>query len=98
MEHGMKRKNIATRESYTQRVKERVQLVKLPFVVDLTYCPDIHDPIPISIEEVDCLKATEARLEREKESLEHDLYDNAYKKNQLSFNLKQREKQLCESK
>lgn len=35
----LKRENATTKESYTQWVTERVQQVKLPFVIDPTYCP-----------------------------------------------------------
>lgn len=90
-ENGVKRKNMATKESYTRWVKERVRLVKLPFVVDPTYCLDIPDSVSISVNEFYHLKETIARLKKEKESLEYNLYDNAYEKNQLRSNLKQRE-------
>ncbi|KAI5415257.1 hypothetical protein KIW84_040632 [Lathyrus oleraceus] len=52
-ENKLKRKDISSEESYTLWVKERVHLVKLPFVIDPTYIPDIPDPIPVSIDEVD---------------------------------------------
>lgn len=59
-------KNTLTKESYTPWVKERVQLVHLPFVIHPTYLLDIPTPILISIEEVDCLKETVAKLEQDK--------------------------------
>lgn len=37
-ENELKRKNTTTKESYTEWVKEMVQLVKLPFFIDPTYC------------------------------------------------------------
>ncbi|KAI5431579.1 hypothetical protein KIW84_035675 [Lathyrus oleraceus] len=75
-----------------------VHLIKLPFVIDPTYLPDIPDPIPVSIEEVDSLKETIVRLEKDKESLEHSLYDTTYKNNQVSYDLEQRDKQLLENR
>lgn len=90
-ENGGKRKNMATRESFTLWFKEKVWLVKMPFVVDPTYFSDIPDPILVFVEEVDCLKAIVPQLEWENESLEYDLYNSTYEKNQLSFNLRKRE-------
>lgn len=40
------------------------------------------------------LKATITQLELEKEELEHNLYHVSYEKNELKFNLNQKEKQL----
>lgn len=73
-------------------------MIKLPFVIDPTYLLDILDPIPVSIEEVNRLRVTIARLEQYKESLEHNLYDTTYKKNQVSYDLEQRDKQLLENR
>ncbi|KAI5393862.1 hypothetical protein KIW84_060819 [Lathyrus oleraceus] len=58
-----KRKDTSSEESYTPWIKERVRQVKLPFVIDPTYVPYIPNPIIVSTEEVNCLKATIARLE-----------------------------------
>lgn len=55
------------------------------------------NPITISTEEVDRLKATIARLEKDTESLEHSLYDATYEKNQISYDLEQKDKQLLEN-
>lgn len=52
-ENKLKKKDTSSEESYTLWVKERVHLVKLPFVIDPTYIPDIPDSIPVSIDEVD---------------------------------------------
>lgn len=51
----------------------------------------------MSTEEVDRLKATISRLEHDKESLEHSLYDATYEKNQISYALEQKDKQLLEN-
>ncbi|KAI5437290.1 hypothetical protein KIW84_023416 [Lathyrus oleraceus] len=97
MENKLKRKDTSFEESYTPWVKEMVHLIKLPFVIDPTYVLDIPDSILVSIEEVDRLKATIARLEQDKESLEHILYDVTYKKNQISYDLEQKDKQLLKN-
>ncbi|KAI5399639.1 hypothetical protein KIW84_064822 [Lathyrus oleraceus] len=96
-ENKLKRKNTSSEESYTHWVKEMVRLIKLPFVINPTYVPNIPDPIPVSLKEVDHLRATIARLEQDKESLEHSLYDATYEKNQISYDLEQKDKQLLES-
>ncbi|XP_050914771.1 uncharacterized protein LOC127129668 [Lathyrus oleraceus] len=64
-----KRKDTSSGESYTPWIKERVRLIKLPFVIDQTYVPDTPNPVTMSTEEVDRLKDTIARLEQDKESL-----------------------------
>ncbi|KAI5431273.1 hypothetical protein KIW84_035446 [Lathyrus oleraceus] len=76
-----KRKDTSSRESYTPWIKEMVRLVKLLFIVDPTYVPYMPDPITVSTEEVDRLKAIIARLEQDKESLEHSICDATYEKN-----------------
>jgi hypothetical protein len=43
--------------------------VKLPFIVKTPIPPRSHEPIPISIEEVEELKVTIAQLNKEKEEL-----------------------------
>ncbi|KAK2444227.1 hypothetical protein QL285_015269 [Trifolium repens] len=60
----------ASKETYRQWVKERVQKVKLPFIVKAPILPKSPEPIPISIEEADELKATIAQLNKEKEALQ----------------------------
>ncbi|KAI5444836.1 hypothetical protein KIW84_013207 [Lathyrus oleraceus] len=93
----LKRKDTSFKESYISWVKERVCLIKLPFVIDPTYVLDIPDPILVSIEEVGRLRATIAGLEQDKESLEHNLYDTTYEKNQISYDLEKRDKQVLEN-
>lgn len=51
----------------------------------------------MSIQEVDNLKSTIVRLEQDNESLEHSLYDATYEKNQISYDLEQKDKQLLEN-
>ncbi|KAI5419998.1 hypothetical protein KIW84_043970 [Lathyrus oleraceus] len=82
-----KRKDISSEESYIPWIKEMVRLIKLPFMIDPSYVPDIPNPNTMSTEEVDRLKDNIARLEQDKESLEHSLYDATRKKNQISYDL-----------
>ncbi|KAI5412108.1 hypothetical protein KIW84_056970 [Lathyrus oleraceus] len=53
---------------------------------------DMPNPIIVSTEEVVRLKATIARLEQDKESLEHILYEVTYENNQISYDLEQKDK------
>ncbi|PNX72258.1 hypothetical protein L195_g028148, partial [Trifolium pratense] len=64
-----KRKADTVKETYRQWVKERVQEVKLPFIVKAPIPRRSPEPIPISIEEADELKSTNAQLNKEKEEL-----------------------------
>ncbi|KAI5409559.1 hypothetical protein KIW84_055110 [Lathyrus oleraceus] len=66
-----------------------------PSMKDQSY--DTPNPIPVSIQEVDNLKSTIVRLEQDNESLEHSLYDATYEKNQISYDLQQKDKQLLEN-
>ncbi|KAI5414043.1 hypothetical protein KIW84_058255 [Lathyrus oleraceus] len=86
-----KRKGISSEESYTPWIKGRICLVKLPFIIDPAYVPDMPNPITMSTEEVGRLKL------QNKESLEHNLYDAAYEKNQISYNLELKDKYLLEN-
>lgn len=48
-------------------------------------------------EEVDHLKSIISRLEKDKEILEHSLYDATCEKNQISYDLEQKDRQLLEN-
>ncbi|KAI5436077.1 hypothetical protein KIW84_022501 [Lathyrus oleraceus] len=48
-------------------------------------------------ERVDRLKTTIARLEQDKEILEHSLYDATYENNQISYDLEQKDEQLLKN-
>lgn len=96
-DHKPKRKDTSSGESYVPWIKERVRLIKLPFVIDPTYVPDIPNPVTMSTKEVNRLKDTIARLEQDKESLKHSIYDATYEKNQISYGLEQKDTQLLEN-
>jgi chromosome segregation ATPase len=71
-----------------------VKNIKLPFLIVPSAQPSSSEPIPISIEEVNELKATISRLEKEKEGIENDLYQVSYERNKLKFNLNKERKRL----
>src|SRR4030042_2165491 len=83
----LKRKGGPGGETYSQWILKRVQQVKLPFLVKAPAVPLPSVPAPVSIEEADELKATIARLQKEKEDVEADLL----KVNRENFKLKQNE-------
>lgn len=72
----------------------RVQVKKLPFNIDPTYKLNIPDPLPISVEEVEELRASLEEAQREKEGLKHSLYDLNYERNQLQYKLKLKDEQI----
>lgn len=84
------KKNCVAKEPYRQWVIERVQEVNFPFTIELPTLPTSPEPIPISIEEVDKLKPTILRLEKEKEGLQANLNWVSHERNKLRFNLDQR--------
>ena len=61
-----------------------IMFIKLPFDIDHTYTPDVLDPLPMSVEEIKKLKDDVEQAQREKENLEHELYDLARQKNQMN--------------
>ncbi|XP_050900088.1 uncharacterized protein LOC127106830 [Lathyrus oleraceus] len=88
------RANGITKEPYFQWVKERVQMIKMPFV--------IRTPIPlpepklthVPIEEMEELKTTMAKLERENEELQIKLQQTINEKNNMKWELERKEAQL----
>ena len=61
------RKNVMAKEHYTRWVMDRVQIIKLPFDIDLEYNPKVLKAPPISLEEIDNMKNALKRAQREKE-------------------------------
>ncbi|WJX77329.1 hypothetical protein P8452_60649 [Trifolium repens] len=82
----------ASKETYRQWVKERVQKVKLPFIVEAPIPPKSPEPIPISIEEADELKATIAQLNKEKEELQASLLKATQENSELKWEKVQKDK------
>lgn len=62
-----------TEEPYTPWVKEKAKEAKLPFITHPSVRPNSPRTIPISLEEVDQMKATISLLEGEKEEFERKL-------------------------
>jgi chromosome segregation ATPase len=94
----LRKRGNAAPESYTQWVKERVKQIKLPFDIIPPSQPSLPEPTPISNEEVDRLKATIDRLEKENEGLELTLQKVSYERNELKFRLNEKTKQFDKSK
>ncbi|KAI5403843.1 hypothetical protein KIW84_051118 [Lathyrus oleraceus] len=86
--------NGITKEPYFQWVKERVQIIKMPFV--------IRTPIPlpepklthVPIEELEELKTIMAKLEKENEELQTKLQQTINEKNNMKWDLERKEAQL----
>ncbi|KAI5412972.1 hypothetical protein KIW84_057550 [Lathyrus oleraceus] len=96
-ENKLERKDTSSEEFYTPWVKEMVRLIKLPFVFDPTYVPNMLGPILVSIEETGRLIATIVGSKQDREGLEHSLYETTYEKNQISYDLEQMDKQLLKN-
>ncbi|KAI5445919.1 hypothetical protein KIW84_013954 [Lathyrus oleraceus] len=88
------RANGITKEPYFQWVKERVQIIKIPFV--------IRTPIPlpepklthVPIEEMEELKTAMAKLEKENEELQTKLQQTINEKNNMKWELERKDAQL----
>lgn len=59
------KKNVIAREAYIWWVKERVQVIKIPFIFKFSSFPLVHELEPISMEEVKELRAKVQKLELE---------------------------------
>lgn len=81
------------KESYKQWSRERVELVKLPFILNESSQVPPPEPSPpaISFEEANDLKARILQLEQEKEEVEVRLNKTTAEKNQLKWDLQQQE-------
>ncbi|WJX34038.1 hypothetical protein P8452_22188 [Trifolium repens] len=82
----------ASKETYRQWVKERVQKVKLLFIVKAPIPPKSAEPVPIAIEEADELKATIAQLNKEKEELQVSLFKDTQENCELKWEKVQKDK------
>ncbi|PNY04817.1 hypothetical protein L195_g001247 [Trifolium pratense] len=91
----LRKRGITDKKPYSNWIKEHVKKNKLPFAIVSSTQPSSPAPIPTSIEEVDELKATISRLEKEKEDLELNFQKVSYERNEFKFLLKEEKKQ-CE--
>ncbi|XP_050890672.1 uncharacterized protein LOC127096093 [Lathyrus oleraceus] len=92
------RMNEITKESYFQWVRERVEVIKMPFIIR------INVPLPepklthIPIEESEELRSTIARLGKENEELQLNLQQVTDEKNKIKWELERKNAQLQENK
>lgn len=63
------KRNVISLEPYTYWVRERVQMVKLPFPIDPSIYPLVPEPEPILLEDVEKLNARIKELELENADL-----------------------------
>ena len=78
-----RRKNTVAKEPYTRWVLDRVQIVKLPFDIDLEYKPEVLEVPLMSLEEIGNLKNALKQAHREKEELELNLHNLTKEKRQM---------------
>jgi hypothetical protein len=93
----LRKRRSEIKEPYPQWIKERVKNIKLPFILIPSSQPSQPDPVSTSVEEVDELKATIERLEREKEDLQQQLHQTSYERNKFKFHFEEKIKQLKRS-
>lgn len=75
------------KESYKQWIRERVDLVKLPFIVEESArvrTPETSPPM-VSFKEANDLKARILHLEKEKEEVEARLHKSTFKKESVDM-------------
>jgi hypothetical protein len=92
--NDLRKRKGETNEPYPHWVKERTKLIKLPFSIIPPTQHSSPAPVPVSIEEVDKFRTIIDRLESEKEALQHDIYQVNYERNELTFKLNERTKEL----
>ncbi|XP_050916624.1 uncharacterized protein LOC127131752 [Lathyrus oleraceus] len=91
------RVNRITKESYFHWVREMVEVIKMPFIIWILVPFPESKPTHIPIEEVDELKATMARLEKENEELKLKLQQVTNEKNTMKWELERKDVQLQEN-
>ncbi|XP_058726017.1 uncharacterized protein LOC131597330 [Vicia villosa] len=87
-------KNVIAKEPYTSLVLERVKKNPLPFVVDPAYKPDIPNPVLLSVEEVEELRAALEASQKEKEDLELKMLQLTNERSQLRLGVKEKNQEL----
>ncbi|KAI5436411.1 hypothetical protein KIW84_022771 [Lathyrus oleraceus] len=85
---------IRDKEPYYQWVTKRSQEVKLSFILDPPIQPLPPESIPLSIKEVEALKATIERLGRENEELQISLQQVSNERNEMKWELERKKAQL----
>lgn len=79
---------------YQQWILERIKIVKLPFSIEIPTRHASSGLAPISLEEVDEIRAKVARLEKENEELHQKLLNNDIEKKELKASIGKRSKAL----
>ena len=92
------KKNGAARVPYQQWISERIKVVKLPFSIEIPLRSTSPEPIPVSLEEVEELRAMVAKLGKEKDDLQSELYKETGKNMILKRKSNQRKELLEESR
>ncbi|XP_050919755.1 uncharacterized protein LOC127137325 [Lathyrus oleraceus] len=92
------KKNGAARVPYQQWVSERIKVVKLPFSIEIPLKSTSPEPVPVSLEEVEELRAMVAKLGKEKEDLQSELYKETRENMILKRKSNQRKELLEESR
>jgi chromosome segregation ATPase len=90
----LKKRRNETNELYPHWVIERAKLIKLPFVLAPSTQPSLPEPASMSMEEVNDLRATIIRLEKEKEEVKNNLHQVSYERNKLNFDLTKAKKRI----
>ncbi|WJX45917.1 hypothetical protein P8452_32765 [Trifolium repens] len=90
----LKKRRSGTNELYPHWVIERAKIIKLPFVLAPSTQPSSQEPVSVSMEEVNDLRATITRLKKEKEEVENKLHQVSYERNKLNFNLNKAKKRI----
>ncbi|KAI5441083.1 hypothetical protein KIW84_010516 [Lathyrus oleraceus] len=85
---------IGDREPYHQWVTRRSQEIKLPFILDPPTQPPPPEPILVSMEKVEALRATIARLGRENEELQTSFQQVSNERNEIKWELERKKAQL----
>ncbi|KAI5436967.1 hypothetical protein KIW84_023190 [Lathyrus oleraceus] len=92
------KKNDAARVPYQQWISERIKVVKLPFSIEIPLRSTSPEPVPVSLEEVEELRAMVAKLGKEKDDLQSELYKETGKNMILKRKSNQRKELLEESR
>ena len=92
------RVNEITKESYFQWVRERVEVIKIPFIIRIPVPLTEPKLTHIPIEEAEELRATIVRLGKENEELQLNLQQITDEKNKIKGDLERQDMQLQENK
>ncbi|KAI5402540.1 hypothetical protein KIW84_050234 [Lathyrus oleraceus] len=72
--------SLSTRIPYQHWVSERIKVVKLPFSIEIPLKSTSPEPVPVSLEEVEELRTMVAKLGKENDDMQSELYKETGKK------------------